>query len=441
MHVRVCGAIIKHMHRRQFLANAATALAAGRAVGANDRVRVGLIGCGGRGRYVAGLMREAPGVEYVAAADVYLPNAERVQQWAGPNARAFQDFRRLLELKDVDAVHVATPDHWHAIPTVLACQAGKDVYVEKPLAHNVREGRAMVNAARRYNRIVQAGTQHRSSPHFREVEQIVQSGTLGKVNWVRVWNYANWFPQGIGREPDADPPAGLDWDFYLGPAPYVPYNRKRFLVTYRWFWDYSGGYITDFGTHRLDTVHQVMGVTAPNTAAASGGRFTLRDAGEIPDVLQVTYEYPGFVMSYESCLLNGHGVGGRTPDMKYYNAKGAEDRPNGMAFYGTNGALYADRIGYEIYPEPKSPLERKQMNTTDATRLHAANFIDCVRSRNKPNAEVEIGHRSTTVAHLGNIAFKTGRKLHWNAGTEEFTDDGEASKLLARVARKPWDLI
>jgi len=429
------------MRRRQFLTSAATALAAGRAMGANDRVSMGLIGCGGRGQYVAGLMREAPGAEYVAAADVYLPNAERVQQWAGPNARAFQDFRRLLDLKDVDAVHIATPDHWHAIVTVLACQAGKDVYVEKPLAHNVREGRAMVNAARRYNRIVQAGTQHRSSPHFREVEQIVQSGALGKVNWVRVWNYANMFPQGIGREPDSDPPVGLDWDFYLGPAPYVPFNRKRFLVTFRWFWDYSGGYITDFGTHRLDTVQQVMGVSAPQTVAASGGRFSLRDAGEIPDVLQVTYEYPGFVMSYETCLLNGHGVGGRTPNMKYYNAKGAEDRPNGLAFYGTNGALYADRIGYEIYPEPKGHLERKQMNTTDTTRLHAANFIDCVRSRNKPNADVEIGHRSTTVAHLGNIAFKTGKKLHWNAETEEFTDDSEASKLLARVARKPWDLI
>jgi len=436
------------MRRRHFLGGGAiSALAARRVIGANDRVVVGLVGCGGRGRYVAGLMREAPGVEYGAAADVYMPNAERAQQWAGPNARAYQDFRRLLDQKDIDAVHIATPDHWHAIPTVLACQAGKDVYVEKPLAHNVREGRAMVNAARRYNRIVQAGMQHRSSPHFREVEKIVQSGALGKVHWVRVWNYTNLFPQGIGHEPDSEPPAGLDWNFYLGPAPSVPFNRKRFLVTYRWFWDYSGGYITDFGTHRLDTVHQVMGVSAPKTVAASGGRFSLRDDGEIPDVLQVTYEYPGFVMSYETCLLNGHGVGGRTPDMKYYNAKGAEDRPNGMAYYGTNGALYADRIGYEIYPEPKrpgstdQPLERKQSNTTDATRQHAANFIECVRSRKPPNADVESGHRSTTVAHLGNIAFKIGRKLHWNAETEEFTDDGDASKLLARHARKPWDLI
>ncbi|HLN00279.1 MAG TPA: Gfo/Idh/MocA family oxidoreductase [Bryobacteraceae bacterium] len=428
------------MQRREFLGTVGLA-AAQRVIGANDRVTVGLIGCGGRGRYVAGLMREAPGVEFAATADVYLPNAERSKEWASPAANAYQDFRRLFDRKDIDAVLIATPDHWHAAIAVLACQAGKDVYVEKPLAHNVGEGRAMVNAARRYNRIVQAGTQHRSSPHFREVQEIVQSGALGKVNWVRVWNYANWFPQGIGREPDSEPPAGLDWDFYLGPAPLVPFNRKRFLVTYRWFWDYSGGYITDFGTHRLDTVQQVMGVTAPQTIAASGGRFSLRDAGEIPDVLQVTYEYPGFVMSYESCLLNGHGVGGRTPGMKYYNAKGAEDRPNGMAFYGTNAALYADRIGYEIYPEPKSTLERKQMNTTDATKLHAANFIDCVRSRKPPNAEVEIGHRSTTVAHLGNIAFKTGKKLHWNTDTEDFTDDREASKLLSRQPRKPWDLI
>jgi hypothetical protein len=190
-----------------------------------------------------------------------------------------------------------------------------------------------------------------------------------------------------------------------------------------------------------------MGVSAPKTIAASGGRFSLRDGGEIPDVLQVTYEYPNFVMSYETCLLNGHGVGGRTPGMKYYNAKGAEDRPNGMAFYGTNGALYADRVGYEIYPEPRrigsgeEPVERKQMNTTDATRLHAANFIECVRTRNKPAAEVEVGHRSTTVAHLGNIAFKTGRKLHWNADTEEFAADDDASEFLARQAREPWDLI
>jgi len=433
------------MQRRDFL-TASAAAGAGRVLGANDRVVVGLIGCGGRGRYVAELMREAPGVEFAAAADVYFPNAERARTWAGPQAQAYQDFRRILERKDIDAVLIATPDHWHATATVLACQAGKDVYVEKPLSHNVREGRKMVEAAREHNRIVQTGTQHRSAPHFHEVAQIIASGQLGDVRLVRVWNYVNMYPEGIGREPDSAVPEGLDWDFYLGPAPKVPFNRKRFLVTFRWFWDYANGYISDYGTHRFDTVHQIMRVNAPRSVSASGARFSLRDEGEIPDILQVTYEYPGFVLSYEACLLNGHGLGGRTPGMKYYNARGAEDRPNGMAFYGTSGALFADRIGYEIYPEekpryPQRPLERVHKNTTDATALHAANFIECVRSRKKPNADAEIGHRSTTVPLIGNIAYKTGRKLRWDAEAEEFRDDPEASRMLGREARKPWDLI
>ena len=226
-----------------------------------------------------------------------------------PSARVFGDFRKLLEQKDIDAVHIATPDHWHAIPTVLACEAGKDVYVEKPLAHNVSEGRAMVAAARKYKRIVQAGTQHRSAPHYREVERIIQSGELGEVRFVRVWNYSNLTPNGIGRTPDSPAPEGLDWDFYLGPAPKVPFNRARFLGTFRWFWDYAGGTITDFGTHRFDTVHQVMDVEAPKTVSATGGRFSLKDNGEMPDVLQATYEYDGFVLSYEACNINAHGTG------------------------------------------------------------------------------------------------------------------------------------
>lgn len=436
---------MSHVHetvfRRRFLTLAPVVGAAARRVlGANERVVVGLIGCGGRGRYVARLMREVSGVEFAAVCDVYAPNAEAARQWAGGNARAYKDFRHLLERKDIDAVIVATPDHWHAIPTVLACQAGKDVYVEKPLAHNIREGRAMVEAARRYNRVVQTGTQHRSAPHFAEVAHIVQSGRLGRVHYVRVWNYSNMFPQGIGREPDGEPPEGLDWDFYLGPAPRVPYNRKRFLGTYRWFWDYAGGTITDFGTHRFDTVHQIMGVEAPFAVSASGGRFALDDAGEMPDVLQVTYEYPGFVLSYEACNLNAHGLGARTPGMKYYQARGEHDRPHGMAFYGTGGALFADRIGYEIYPE-QDRAARKWVQAVDATPDHVRNFIECVRSRARPNADVETGHRSTLVAHLGNIAYKVGRKLRWDAEKETFPDDRQASALLSRAARKPWDLL
>ena len=454
------------MKRREFIRNAihgaaivTTAAPSVQGVlGANQRVRVGLIGCGGRGLTVAKLMREVPGVEFVAVCDVYERNALAAREWAGVGVRVFQDFRKLLEEKEIDAVLIATPDHWHAIPTVMACQSGKDVYVEKPLAHNIREGRAMVNAARRYNRIVQTGTQHRSAPHYREVQQIIQSGELGEVSYVRVWNYSNMSPYGIGRVQNSRVPEGLDWDFYLGPAPLVPFNSNRFLRNFRWFWDYAGGSITDFGNHRLDSVHQVMGVDAPRTVVAAGGRFVLKDDGEMPDLLQVTYEYANFVLSYEACNFNAHGLGGRTPGMAYYQARGANDRPHGEAFYGTNGTLFSDRIGYEIYPEAKavarsdgsqrlnSPvegyrMESKRVSGKDSTDLHVKNFIDCVRSRERPAADVEIGHRATNVAHLGNIAYKTRKKLIWDAVKEDFQGEAEAARLLGRQARKPWDLI
>jgi predicted dehydrogenase len=454
------------MKRREFIKQtiqqtaviSTTAISAKRILGANDRVVIGLIGCGGRGMGVARLMREVPGAEYGAVCDVYEPNANAAKEWAGSSSRVYKDFRKLLEQKEIDAVHIATPDHWHAIPTILACQAGKDVYVEKPLAHNIKEGRAMVKAARQYNRIVQTGVQHRSAQHYREVQRIVQSGELGEVRFVRVWNFSNMTPNGIGAADDSPVPEGLDWDLYLGPAPMRPFNKRRFLRTYRWFWDYAGGSITDFGTHRFDTVHQVMGVDAPKTVTASGGRFSLKGAGEMPDVLQVTYEYQGFILSYEACNINAHGMGGRTPGMSYYQMRDKDDRPHGEAYYGTNGTLIADRIGFEIYPERKpvarrdgsqdlnAPvtgyrMEAKRVSSKDATGLHVKNFIECVRSRQTPNADIEIGHRSTIVPHLGNIAYKTGRKLHWDAAKEDFAGEPEASKLLGRQARKPWDLI
>jgi predicted dehydrogenase len=300
----------------------------------------------------------------------------------------------------------------------------------------------MVDAARRYGRIVQAGTQHRSAPHYREVEQIVQRGRLGRVHYVRVWNFVNMAPHGIGSEPDSAPPDGLDWDFYLGPAPRAPFNRKRFLNTFRHFRDYSGGYITDYGTHRFDTVHQVMHTTAPRSVCATGRRFRLDGAGDVPDVLQVSYEYDNFVLSYEAVLLSGVGIAARTPGMKYYNARGEFDRPHGEAYYGTSGTLFADRIGYEIYPDDRPegpPPERVRKAAADATGLHAARFIECVRTRQRPEADVEVGHRSTTVALLGNLSYDTGRKIRWDAEKEEAIGDAEANRRLGRDWRKPWD--
>ena len=434
------------MIRRDFVRAsglAVTALSTSRVLGANDRVNIALIGCGGRGRYVARLMREAPDVAYTAVADVYPTNGETARAWAGADAKFFQDFRKLLELKEIDAVHIATPDHWHAIACVLACQAGKDVYVEKPTSLTVREGRVMVDAARKYDRIVQVGTQHRSAPHFMKIAEMIQRGDIGPVKFVRVWNYANHTPNGIGRKAGPEAPDGLDWDMYLGPSPKVAFNPNRFLGNFRYFWDYSGGYITDFGNHRLDTMQQIMGVTAPHTVSATGGRFVMQDDRETPDFLTVTYEYDGFIVTYEGSNLNGHGMGGRTPGQKYYNARGEWDQPNGIAFYGTDATIYAERIGWEIFPEPKPSVSVKRVweNVAEPTKAHTLNFVESVRSRKRPNADIEIGHRSTTVALLGNIAMKTGKKLHWDAKKEDFTGAPDASELLTRSLRKPFDWI
>lgn len=419
--------------------------------GATDRIRVGVIGCGGRGRYVARQLQGA-GAEIVALCDVYAANLQAANVEFGGTCRCFGDFRKLLDQQDLDVVLIATPDHWHAIPTVLACQAGKDVYVEKPLGHNIREGQAMVRAARQHARIVQTGTQQRSAPHFQEAREIIQNGELGQIHFVRIWDYMNFTSRRFDRAQEAQP-AELDWDFYLGPAPQVPFEWSRFVGGYRWHFDYAGGLITDYGTHRIDTMHQIMDVEAPLTVAAAGSRFALGATGDVPDVLQVTYEYPGFILSYEACALNAHGVGGRTPGRSYYLAQGAEDRPHGLAFYGTKGALFADRLGFEIYPErapdasiPPSGsqslrLNRKERTGRDASDTHARDFLECVRTRHVPAADVLMGHLASNACHLGNIAYRTGHKLRWDAAREQILDDPPAQALLGRQARKPWDAI
>lgn len=441
------------MNRRTFLKRGAgavaaasvfcrsTALVAQNVIGANDRINIGLIGCGTRGAIVANLMARVPGVAYTALCDVSEETVAKAKQsrYAAPGAEGYGDFRRILDRKDIHAVHVATPDHWHAIPTVLACAAGKDVYVEKPLGLTIDDGRRMVEAARKHNRIVQTGMQHRSAPHYKEVEQIVQSGGIGEVRFVRVWNYGGAAAQ--TASPDAEPPKGVDWDMYLGPAPKVPYNRQRFQGTFRRFYDYAGGYITDFGAHRLDSVHQVMHDDRPLSAHATGGLYVRYGVEDTPDVLQVTYEYKGWTLSYEGLQMNSFGTGPRMPAGRVpYNARGAFDRPHGEAFYGSRGTIFSDRVGYELFPADGGPP--KSVQGADRTDLHVANFIDCVRSRKQPLADVEIGHKSAVVCHLGNISYRAGaQKIHWNAENETIPDNPQAAALLKRDRRKPWDLI
>ncbi len=466
------------MNRREFVKNtvavpALTALSASRIPGANERIGLALIGCGGRGTGVARSMLTAGNVEYRTMCDVYDQQAMSAsKRLADGHATIAKDFRKVLEQKDIDAVHIATPDHWHAMPTVLAVEAGKDVYVEKPMTLTVHEGQAVVAAQRKTKRLVMVGTQHRSAPHIAEAAKLAQSGEVGDIYYVRVWNSGQVAPNLAAPVPDSDPPAGLDWDMYLGPAPKVPFNRQRFLRTYRLFLDYSNGYITDFGNHRIDSVYQIMNTDWPQTITAAGWKFCKQNGGDIPDVLQVTYEFPNFTMEYSAVWTNMQGRGGgRSPGMNYYGMTGPYNRPHGFAFFGTKGALYVDRIGYEVFPELESQrfdfsemyatggpprgrgrgfmrggevkfrCERRTVQGADATTLHAHNFIKCLRSRQDPSPDAETGARSTSTCLLGMLAWKTGRKLKWDGKKQDFVGDAEASSLLSRHMRAPWNLI
>lgn len=448
-------------------AAALTALSASRILGANDRIGIALFGCGIRGPQVAGLVQKAPGAEYRVMCDVYDDRAAQAKQrLTDGKAATAKDFRKVLEQKDIDAVHIATPEHWHAAMMVLACQAGKDVYLEKPVSRVFREGQAEVAAARKYkDRIIQVGTQHRSAPHYAEAAKIVQSGGIGDVHYVRIFNSSNGTPP-MPRVPDSEPPAGLDWDFFVGPAPKAPFNQRR--LTYRSWFDYASGYITDFGNHRVDSFYQIMNCSWPLTISGTGRKMIKDNYGDIYDVQNVVYEYPGFVMTYTSDWTNSFGMGGgRTPGMNYYGMSGPYNRPHAEAFFGTKGTLITDRIGYEIYPEadpaPRVPRdaasaeggrrggsaqaevkfrsERKHVQGADRTDLHALNWIECIRSRKQPVASMELGHLATGTCLLGNVACMAGRKLRFDPKKEDFIGDAEASRLLTRPQRAPWNLI
>ena len=441
-----------NLGRREFVKWSAAGVIAGRVAlpshgirrddrirGANERVVVALIGAGRQGVSNLGNAIKQPDTEVAAVCDVYEPNLAKGLASA-PGAKPFADFRRVLENKDIDAVIIATPDHWHPIQTILACEAGKDVYVEKPIGVAVAEGRAMVGAARRYRRVVQTGTQQRSGKHFQQAAELVKSGRIGKVTQVRTWNFGNESPTGIGNPPDAAPPKELDWDMWLGPAPMRPFNPNRFGVfpdrwsSFRWFWDYAGGMMTDWGVHWLDIVQLVMGVDAPRFVSASGGKFVLEDNRETPDTILATFQYPGFICTYENRVANGAPL--------------LNGKTNGITFHGTDGTLFVDRQGLEIFPETRksgeTTVDRTQAlaveNSNQHHLDHMKNFIDCVRSRETPVADIEIGHRSTTTALLGNIAYRTGRRIEWDGARERIVGDAKASAHLARPYRRPWKL-
>ncbi len=420
---------------------ASHAASSSRVLGANDRIRVGLIGCGGMGRADLRDFLEVKNVECAALCDVDDEQSgkalrEVVEPVSQNPPLVTRDFRKVVDHNELDAVIVATPDHWHALPTVMACQAGKDVYVEKPLSVSIAEGRVMVETARKYDRVVQMGTQQRSASHYAEAVDYVKSGKLGKIRLVRAWAYLDWKGE-TPVLPDSEPPSTVDYDLWLGPAQKRPFNRNRFHFTFRWYWDYSGGLMTDWGAHMIDIANWAMGIKAPSSAVSIGGKFGYpHDAMETPDTQQVLWAFPDFSMVWEHAL----GVG-----------RGPESREHGVSFHGNNGVLVVDRFGWEVYPEtdridkkmrefrsPGIPLQ--SAGNQDYHFLHVQNFLDCMRSRRRPNSDVEVGHNSMIACHLGNIAQRLGRQVKWDVETERMIDDPEAQNYVSREYRAPWKL-
>ncbi len=426
------------------------ALSATRILGANDRIRLGFIGLGNRGDQVLDAFLEHHDAEIVAICDLHQPYLDFAAKKIGGNPRQFHDYGKLLELRDIDAVVICTPDHWHALQTIHAYQAGKDVYVEKPLSLCVAEGRKMVDAARRHNRVTQVGIQRRSNPFCKEAAEIVRGGGIGKITVVRAFHIQNEWPKGIGNPPDEEPPAGFDWEGWLGPAPKVRYNKNRTFYRFRWFYDYSGGQVTNFGVHYMDFIQWSLGQNAPLAVTAMGGKLAIEDNREIPDTLEVLWQYPG----------------GTLVTFSQFNANAAPaGRRGDIEFRGTEGTLHLVGNGYEVVPDEiiqnefpaRTPIDRalergyrvgtkpmieaKKVQGRVRDADHARNFLDCVRSRQKCNCDIETGHRSTSATLIANVAYKTKSYLEWDATAERFTNNDSANKYLSYRYRAPYKLL
>jgi predicted dehydrogenase len=440
--------------RRTFTKSAAvagvtTALSASRVLGANSRIRLGFIGLGNRGDQVLdAFLVHKKDAEVVALCDLWQPYLDFAAKKVGTSPRQFKDYHDLLARKDVDAVVICTPDHWHALQTIHACEAKKDVYVEKPLSLCVAEGRKMVEAARKHGRVTQVGLHRRSSDFCREAADLVRGGAIGHVTVARAFHIQNEWPTGIGNPPDGEAPKDFDWDRWLGPAPKVKYNKNRTFYRFRWFYDYSGGQLTNFGVHYLDVIHWALGQDAPLAVTAMGGKYAMKDNREVPDTLEVLWTYPGNTLVTFS----------------QYNATAAPaGLRNGLVeFRGTKGTLYLQYGGYEIVPDvlvkndfvARTPVDRaaekgyrkgaaavikpRKGKGSEDTADHARNFLDCVASRKKCHCDIEVGHRDTTAALIGNIAHRTKSYLEWDAKAERFTNNPQANRHLSYAYRAPY---
>jgi predicted dehydrogenase len=444
-------------HRRDFLRASAGAVTLSainyeRVLGANERVGVGFIGYGLIAKRHVATFARIDDVDLLGVAEVHRGRREEGVAAAGERAVGHADFRRLLEARDIQAVVVATPDHWHALLTMLACAAGKDVYVEKPLTLFVREGEWMIQVADRNRRIVQVGTQQRSGPHYQRARDLIRGGRIGRIVSVRMHAVRNVMP-GFGRPADCDPPEGLDWNLWLGPAPERRYNPNRCLYHFRWFWDYSGGQVTNLASHQLDVVDWILGLDSLRSVVSIGGRFALEDNGETPDTQDSLFACDRFNVSY---MMRECSAG--SPPY------------SGLEFCGTRGSLTLSRSGFRIHGDPDLPpanqipgvrdghpaggpraapaqqgrtrTEPMEDNSGDSNAqylAHARNFIECVRSRETPISPLPSAQRVAIACHLANLSLRLGRWLTWERRTKSVLRDAEANRMLVRRYRAPWD--
>lgn len=433
--------------RRVFLASltagALVSRAAARAA-PSDRVRVGFIGAGLIGtRHLIDFAAQ-PDVDVVAIAELSPARAAAARRLVGERTESVADFRRLLDRKDIDALVVSTPDHWHALMTIMACAAGKDVYVEKPLTHVVREGEWMLEAATRHRRIVQVGTQQRSGRHYQRARDLLRSGHLGDVRHVHIRATRNIVP-GFTKPVDAPDLSPDAWDLWLGPAPFVPFDPTRALYHFRWYWDYSGGQTTNLLAHDLDIVQWMTGAM-PTRVSAFGQRRSLRGFGETPDAFEAIYEFPEFLLTWS-------------------NSEVSVGRLRGLEISGTRGTLAINRAGFEVIPDvaldahaqiprvefaPRQPAAAPALRTDalkddgyeqvrDQFVPHVRDFISSIRSRQAPRSDLASSLGTATACHLANLAMRVGRVLHWDAARNGLVDDAEATALLTKAYRAPWD--
>jgi predicted dehydrogenase len=445
--------------RRTFVAASSAALAATLAarysVAANEKINVGFIGYGLIGKRHVLDFRDQPDVNIVSVAECHEGRLNEAKSLIGGKVQGYRDFRKLLDDKSIDAVVVSTPDHWHALMAMLACAAGKDVYVEKPLTLFPREGQWMQQVAQRHKRVVQVGTQQRSGPHYQKAKELIQSGHMGKIVSVRMQSFRNIMP-GFGSTPDGPPPADFDWDMFLGPAPARPYNPLRGLYHFRWFWDYSGGQMTNLGQHSLDIVDWFLGPMAAKSVTSFGGRFALTGDGETPDTQDAVFQFPNFTAVWSHRETSA----------------GEPSNSSSFVFHGTKGSLAISRNGFAITsdrairPEdavpqftdggqptggvPRSreaapeklwttPLSDQTGNTLQQFQRHVRNFLDCIKTRQQPISDLASGHRVSTLCHLANLSLRLGRSLAWDAEKDAIRGDEEASKFLERPYRTLWD--